>query len=82
MLIIKRNMNNEEIVKTAEHNIDQYLPHCQASFNSDGRITLRNYDNSNKSKDEIIVLSDSETDALFELFSKIAAKNRCYQLPF
>ena len=75
-------MNNEEIAKTANNNLDQYLPHCQASFNSDGRITLRNYDISDKSKDEIIVLSDSETDALFELFSKITAKKRCYQLPF
>ena len=75
-------MNNEEIVKTANHNIDQYLPHCQASFNSDGRITLRNYDISNENKDEIIVLSDSETDALFELFSKIGSKNRSYNLPY
>ena len=82
MLIIKRNMNAEEVVKTAENNIDQYLPHCQASFNSDGNITLRNYDNSNKGKDEVIILSRAETNALFALFSKIWQKNKNYDLPF
>lgn len=82
MIVIKRNMNAEEVVKTAENNIDQYLPYCQASFNSDGNITLRNYDNSNKNKDEIIILSHTETNALFALFSKIGQKNKNYDLPF
>lgn len=82
MIVKKRNMNIEETVKTANDNIDQYFPHCQASFNSDGNITLRNYDRSNKNKDEIIVLSDSETNALFALFSKIGQKNKNYDLPF
>lgn len=82
MIVIKRNMNAEEIVKTAENNIDQYLPCCQASFNSDGNITLRNYDNSNKDKDEIIILSNTETNALFALFSKMGQKNKNYDLPF
>lgn len=82
MIVIKRNMNAEEIVKTANNNIDQYLPYCQASFNSDGNITLRNYDRSNKNKDEIIILSDRETDALFALFSKIGQKHRNFDLPF
>jgi hypothetical protein len=59
-----------------------YLPRCQASFNSDGSITLRNYDNGNKNNDEIIILSNSETEALFALFSRIGKKNKNYGLPF
>ena len=82
MIVIKRNMNAEEIVKTAENNIDQYLPYCQASFNSDGNITLRNYDRSSKENDEIIILSITETNALFELFSKIGQKNKNFDLSF
>lgn len=79
---IKRKMYVEEQIATAEHNIDEYLPYCQASFNSDGNITLRNYDRSNKDKDEIIILSNSETEALFLLFSRMGQKNRNYTLPF
>lgn len=82
MIVIKRNMNVEEIVKTADNNIDEYLPHCQASFNSDGNITLRNHDHSNKNKDEIIILSDSETNALFALFNKIGQKYKKIGFPF
>ena len=65
-----------------DDNRDVYLPYCQASFNSDGNITLRNYDRSNKNKDEIIILSNSETKALFELFSKMGEKLKDYSLPF
>jgi hypothetical protein len=82
MKIIKRKMVAEEQIITANHNLDEYLPHCQASFNSDGNITLRNYDRSNKDKDEIIILSNSETEALFALFSRIGQKNKNYDLPF
>lgn len=82
MLRIKRNMAVTECEKTANDNIDVYLPYCQASFNSDGHITLRNYDNSNKNNDEIIILSNSETEALFALFSRIGQKNKNYDLPF
>lgn len=51
MKVIKREMVAIEIEtqeKCYEHN------KCQASFNSDGNITLRNYDCCDKSKDEII----------------------------
>lgn len=72
----------DEQVTTADHNIDEYLPYCQASFNSDGNITLRNYDRSNKDKDEIIILSNSETEALFALFSRIGQKTKNHDLPF
>jgi hypothetical protein len=71
MKLIKRDMNAEETARTAEHNRNEYLPYCQAGLNSDGVITLRNYDRANKSNDEIIILSKSETDALFALFRKI-----------
>ena len=80
MKVIKRQMIPEQLRITAEHNIDEYFPNCQASFNSDGNITLRNYDRSNKDKDEIIILSNSETEALFLLFSKMGRKN--INLPF
>ena len=82
MRIIKRKMVIDEQISIADHNIDEYYPYCQASFNSDGNITLRNYDRSNKDKDEIIVLSDSETEALFLLFSRMGQKNKNYTLPF
>ena len=82
MKVIKRQMIPEQLRITAEHNIDEYLPHCQASFNSEGNITLRNYDRSNKDKDEIIILSNSETEALFSLFSKIGRKFKNIDLPF
>ena len=79
---IKRKMVVEECSATANHNIDEYLPYCQASLNSDGNITLRNYDRSNKDKDEIIILSNTETEAIFALFSRIGQKNKNYDLPF
>lgn len=82
MKIIKRNMQVQNVIETAENNKGEYLPHCQASFSSDGNITLRNYDKRNKEKDEIIILSESETKALFELFSKIGQKFKSYDLPF
>ena len=82
MIVLKRNMNAEETAKTAEHNFNEYLPYCQASLNSDGVITLRNYDRSNKNKDEIIILSKSETSALFALFSQIGQKYKNYDMPF
>lgn len=77
MKIIKR-----ETTIPKEINTNEYFPHCQASFNSDGFITLRNYDRSNKSNDEIILLSKPETEALFELFSKLGKVNNNYKLPF
>jgi hypothetical protein len=82
MITIKRNMVANEAIKTANNNLDEFLPYCQASFNSDGGITLRNYDRSNKNKDEIIILSQSETGALFELFEKMGEKLKSRGLPF
>ena len=83
MKIIKRQMIQPmEQLSIGNDDRDTYLPYCQASFNSDGNITLRNYDRSNKNKDEIIILSNSETTALFALFSKMGQKNRKFDLPF
>lgn len=82
MIIIKRKMVVAERTTTANDNINEYLPYCQASFNSDGNITLRNYDRSNKDKDEIIILSQSETEAVFKLLSKVGTMTRNYTLPF
>lgn len=82
MIHIKRNMITDEAVRTANDNINEYLPYCQASFNSDGNITLRNYDRSDKNKDEIIILSESETNAIFALFNKMMNKSKQYDLPF
>jgi hypothetical protein len=75
-------MEVKEAIKTANSGMDEYLPYCQASFNSDGCITLRNYDRSNRDKDEIILLSQSETGALFELFEKMGVKLKSHELPF
>lgn len=83
MRIIKRQMTQPaEQLTIGDDDRDTYLPYCQASFNSDGNVTLRNYDRSNKNKDEIIILSQSETKALFELFSKMGQMCKAYELPF
>lgn len=44
---------------------------CQASFNSDGVLTLRNYNIEDKNSDEIIIFSREETNAIVELFRAI-----------
>lgn len=45
---------------------------CQASFNSDGKIVLRNYNTYDKNNDEILILSSNETEAIIRLFKEIA----------
>lgn len=83
MKIIKRQMTTPaEQMVIGNDNIDTYLPYCQASFNSDGNVTLRNYDRSNKNRDEIIILSQSETEALIDLFSKMGQMCNNHNLPF
>ena len=63
MKIIEREMQSKEHTRT-----DIFF-NCQASFNSHGCITLRNY--TDKDKDEIICLSDTETRAIIALFRKL-----------
>ena len=44
---------------------------CQASFNSDGVITLRHYTPYEKGTDNIIIFSHRETKAIIKLFTEI-----------
>ena len=76
MKLIERQMQLKETEQ--KHNYQQ----CQASINSDGCITIRNYDYQNKDQDEIIILSRKETGALIKLFSKISQITNNYNLPF
>lgn len=55
---------------------------CQASFNSHGYITLRNYTAPDKNADQIIILSAEETQAIIRLFSKLGRVFRNNTLPF
>lgn len=64
MIIIDRKMQATERRTTGETDYDQ---RSQASINSDGRITIRNYSASDRDHDEIMILSDSETRAIFDL---------------
>lgn len=69
MKIINREMKvNESITDKSNNSLN-----CQASFNSDGVLTLRNYNQWNKNSDEIIVFSREETLAIVELFKAIKA---------
>lgn len=78
MKIIDREMKSKVITtKKGELALD-----CQASFNSDGYITLRNYTVEDKESDEIIVLSAEETQAIIKLFKNLAKSFRCEVLPF
>lgn len=56
--------------------------YCQASFNSDSCITLRNYNIENKNSDEIIILSAEETQAIIKLFKSMAKNFGLNELPF
>lgn len=61
------------------------FPYSQASINSDGCLTIRNYDKTSKENehtDEIIVLTKTETDAVFQLFDFLNKTQNRYKLPF
>lgn len=77
MKLIDREMISKESI-TEKSNTFCY---CQASLNSDGNITLRNYNIRNKNSDEIIILSAEETQAIIKLFSEIGKIGK-YSLPF
>ena len=77
MKIIDREMTVKTTI-TGKSNNSLY---CQASINSDGVITLRNYNINNKNSDEIIVLSAEETQAIVELFEQIGKITK-RSLPF
>lgn len=71
MTKINRIMSTKDVTFTSDFWAD-----CEASFNSNGNITLRNYNSYDKDKDEIIILTSNETKAIFTLFSKIGKKNK------
>lgn len=73
MKIIEREMKSNE----SKTQMNNWL--CVASFNSHGNIVLRNYEPCIKDKDEIIILSDNETQAIFDLFRRLKNKD---VLPF
>lgn len=81
MRVLKRKIVIDEKLRTADDNMGEYLPKSQASFNSDNCITIRNYDIGD-GRDEIIILSPTETNAIFLLFSSIGEKTKNYTLPF
>ena len=78
MKLIERQINGN----TATTKNGEFFQHCQASFNSDGNITLRNYNVQDKSIDEIIILSAEETQAIIELLSKMKKILKIDSLPF
>ena len=75
MKVIERQMQVTE--SQQKHNFQQ----SQASINSDGCITLRNFDYQNKNSDEIIILSRDETRAIFSLFNRLSEMGKNW-LPF
>ena len=75
MDIIKRKMT-AEIERVEEESS------CQASFNSDGVLTLRHRSHYDPNNDVIIVLSRKETEAIFELFWQMKGKISMPDLPF
>lgn len=79
MTIIDREMKSEVFsTEKSQNSLD-----CQASFNSDGVITLRNYNIENgKDSDEIIILSAEETQAIIRLFSRMGGMIGNKTLPF
>lgn len=78
MKILDREMKVKAIITEKSNNsLD-----CQASFNSDGYITLRNFTHPNKESDEIIILSAEETQAIIQLFSKLGRVFQNNTLPF
>ena len=76
MKIIKRKM---EVVSEAKN--ENNHERCQASLNSDGCITLRNYSTVCRNEDEISILSEKETKAIFALM-EVIKDNSTRSLPF
>ena len=75
MQIIKRKMS-----ATKETTVE--CGRVQASFNSDGRITLRTTNGIEEDGDMIVVLSHEETSAIVTLFREIKCTLRVQDLPF
>lgn len=74
MKIIDREMT----AKTTDTEKGVHLPFSQASFNSHGCLTIRNYNPSLPNNDIIVCLNETETRAVFDLFNRF----KKYDLPF
>ena len=77
MKLIDREMKIKETISN-KSNTSLF---CQASYNSDGVLTLRNYNIENKDSDEIIILSREETLAIIKLFREMKDLRVC-DLPY
>ena len=66
MKTIAREMN-ANITDTGK---GEHLPFSQASFNSHGCLTIRNYNPSRLDTDVIVCLNETETKAVFDLFKR------------
>lgn len=77
MIKINRNITSDKVTSTSKS-----FKTCQASINSEGNIVLRNYSYNDNDTDEILILSDNETEAICALFSKIENISNRYSLPF
>ena len=75
MQIIKRKMS-------ATKETTEECGRVQASFNSDGHITLRTTNGIEEDGDMIVVLSHEETSAIVTLFREIKCTLRVQDLPF
>lgn len=64
---------NRQIKVVEENNPTRRYSNSQASVNSDGYITLRNYNDG--TEDEIIILSPSESKAIFKLMHVLKNAN-------
>lgn len=67
MIKIEREIKAKTVVKEAQVIHREH----QASLNSDGCITLRAYNHNDRENDEIIILSQAETRAIFKLMNKL-----------
>lgn len=64
MIKINREMTKTETIETS-------YPLTQASFNSNGCLTVRKYGYENKDKDEIIIFNQAETHEIISLFRQV-----------
>ena len=78
MILIDREM--KAVANTT--NKSSYSSLCQASINSNGCITLRNYNPDSRDSDEIIILSSKETLAIVKLFKEIKRLENYQDLSF
>ena len=68
----------ERITNISRGEVESHHQHCQAAINSDGKITLRCY-SSGHDEEKMLILSQTETNAIFELFRILKNEN---SLPF